>query len=145
MTCHPEHGGKSLRQEEGGMRAAASILGLVIVLAIVWLVFKAQFTHGPSGGAPPAQVIDVVRVKADLVAMGQAERLYLASHGTYASLEQLQQEGAISFSGAGRPGYNYTVEFNDGQHFKIIAAPSGPAQAGWPTLWIDESMQVTQQ
>ena len=56
------------------MRAAASVLGLVIVPAIVWLVFKAQFTHGPSGG-PPAQMIDVVGVKADLVAMGQAERL----------------------------------------------------------------------
>jgi hypothetical protein len=82
---------------------------------------------------------------ADLVGTGQAERLYLASHGSYASLEQLQQEGAISFSGASRPRYNYTVEVDDGQHFKIIAAPSGPAPVGWPTLWIDENMGVKQQ
>jgi hypothetical protein len=126
------------------MKAAASVLGLVIVLAIVWIVFKAQFTRGPAGGIPPKQVIDVVGVKTDLLAIGQAERLYLASHGSYASLEQLQQDGAISFSG-NRRGYNYTAEVNDGQHFKITAAPSGPANQGWPTLSIDENMEVTQQ
>jgi hypothetical protein len=127
------------------MRAAASILGLVIVLVIVWLVVKTQFTQGPTGGAPPKQVIDVVGVKADLLAIGEAERLYLASHGTYASLDQLQQDGAISFSTGARRGYNYTVEVNDGQHFKITAAPSSPAKQGWPTLSIDENMEVTQQ
>jgi hypothetical protein len=122
-----------------------SVLGLVIVLAIVWMVIKTQFTQGPSGGAPPKQVIDVVGVKTDLMAIGQAERLYLASHGSYASLEQLQQDGAINFSGTDRRGYNFTAEVNDGQHFKITAAPSGRAQEGWPTLWIDENMEVTQQ
>ena len=127
------------------MKAAASVLGLVIVLAIVWIIVKTQFTRGPTGGAPPKQVIDVQGVKTDLLAIGQAERLYLASHGSYASLDQLQQDGAISFSGADRRGYNYTAEVNDGQHFKITAAPSGPAQEGWPTLWIDEKMEVTQQ
>lgn len=127
------------------MKAAASILGLVIVLAIVWMVIRTQFTQGPTGGAPPKQVIDVVGVKGDLLAIGQAERLYLASHGSYASLEQLQQDGAISFSGTSRRGYNYTAEVNDGQHFKITAAPSGPANEGWPTLSIDENMQVTQE
>ena len=127
------------------MRAAASVLGLVIVMAIVYLVYKAQITRGPGGAAPPQQMIDVVGVKTELAAMGQAERLYLASHGSYASLDQLRQEGAINFSGAGRRGYNYTIELDDGQHFKITAAPSGPAQAGWPTLWIDENMEVKQQ
>jgi hypothetical protein len=126
------------------MRAAASVLGLVIVLAIVWLVVRMQLTKGPTGGAPPMQKIAVVGVKADLVAIAEAERLYLASHGSYAGLDQLQQDGAISFSGASRRGYNYTAEFNDGQHFKITAAPSGPAQEGWPTLSVDESMEVTQ-
>jgi hypothetical protein len=127
------------------MRAAASVLALVIVLAIIWLVIRSQFSQAPTSGAPPKQVIVVVGVKTDLMAMGQAERLYLASHGSYASLDQLQQEGAISFSGANRRGYNYTVEVNDGQHFKITAAPSGPANEGWPTLSIDENMQVTQE
>ena len=126
-----------------GMKAAASVLGLVIVLAIVWMLVKTQFTQGPTGGAPPKQVIDVVGVKTDLLAIAQAERLYLASHGSYASIDQLQQDGALSFSGANRRGYNYIAEVNDGQHFKITAAPSDPAKIGWPTLSIDENMEVT--
>jgi hypothetical protein len=127
------------------MKAIASVLGLLIVLAIVWMVFKTQFTRGPAGGAPPKQVIDVVGAKADLVVIGQAERLYLASHGAYASLEELQQEGSLNFSGTDRHGYNYAAEVDDGQHFKITASPASPAEQGWPTLSIDESMEVTQQ
>jgi hypothetical protein len=126
------------------MKAAASVLGLVIVLAIVWMVIKTQFTQGPTGGAPPKQVIDVVGVKTDLLAIAQAERIYLASHGSYASIDQLQQDGALSFSAANHRGYNYIAEVDDGQHFKITAAPSDPAKIGWPTLSIDENMEVTQ-
>jgi hypothetical protein len=127
------------------MRAAASVLGLVIVLAIGWFIIKTQSTQGPTGGAPPKQVIDVIGVKGDLLAIGQAERIYLASHGSYASLDQLQQDGAISFSGSNGRGYNYTAEIDDGQHFRITAVPSIPAEHGWPTMSIDENMQVTQQ
>jgi len=127
------------------MRAVGSILGLVIVLAVVWLLVKTQFTQGPMGGVPPKQMIDVVGVKTDLVAIAQAERAYLASHGSYASIDQLEQDGAINFSGAGRRGYNYTADVSDGQHFRITAAPSDPAKTGWPTLWVDENMEVTQQ
>ena len=126
------------------MKTAASLLGLVIVLAIGWFIIKAQFEQGPASAGPPKQVIDVVGVKTDLVAIGQAERLYLAGHGSYASLDQLQQDGAISFSGANRRGYNYSAEVDDGQHFKITAAPANPAAEGWPTLSIDENMEVTQ-
>ena len=126
------------------MRAAGTILGLVIVVAIIWFVVKSQYTQGPTGGQPPKEVIDVVGVKSDLLAIAQAERMYLASHGAYASVDELQQDGSITFSGANRRGYNYTAELEDGQHFKITATPSDPAKAGWPTLTIDETMQVTQ-
>ena len=127
------------------MKAAGSILGLVIVVAIIWFVVKSQFTQGPTGGQPPKETIDVVGVKTDLLAIAQAERMYLASHGSYASMDQLQQEGSLAFSGASRRGYNYTADVDDGQHFKITGTPSDPAKAGWPTLSIDETMQVTQQ
>ncbi len=133
------------RHLEAGMKAAASVLGLVLAVAIVWLVIRVQFKQGPAGESPPKQVIDVVGVKTDLLAIGQAERLYLASHGSYADLDQLRQDGELIFSGANRRGYNYTAEVNDGQHFKITALPSDPAAQGWPTLSIDESMEVTQQ
>ena len=127
------------------MRAVGSVLGLVIVLAIIWFVMKSQFSSGPTGGQPPKEVIDVVGVKSDLLAIAQAERMNLASHGSYASVDELQQDGSITFSGANRRGYNYSADVDDGQHFKITAAPSDPAKAGWPTLSIDETMQVTQQ
>ena len=127
------------------MKAAGGIVGLVIVLAIGWFVMKSQFTQGPTGGAPPKQTIDVAGVKSDLLAIAQAERMYLASHGSYATLDQLQQEGSLTFSGANRRGYNYVADVDDGQHFKISATPSDPAKEGWPTLSIDDLMQVSQQ
>jgi hypothetical protein len=127
------------------MKVAGSLLSLVIVAAVVWFAIKPQLTHGPAGGAPPKQLIDVVGVKMDLAVIGKAERLYLAVHGSYATLEELEQEGAIAFSGTDRRGYDYTAEVNDGQHFKITAAPSAPEKQGWPTLWIDETMEEAQQ
>jgi hypothetical protein len=128
------------------MRAAGSILGLVIVVAIIWFVVKSQFPQqGTTGVRPPVETIDVVGVKSDLLALAQAERLYLASHGSYASVEELQREGSLAFSGTNRRGYNYSADVDDGQHFKITATPGDPAKAAWPTLSIDETMQVTQQ
>lgn len=127
------------------MKSAASLLGLVIVVAIIWFIVKSQFTQGPAGTQPPAQTIDVVGVKSDLLAIGQAERIYLASHGSYGSIDELQQDGSITFSGANRRGYTYSAELDDGQHFKVTATPSDPAKSNWPTLSIDEAMQVAQQ
>jgi len=129
----------------GAMKAVGSILALVIVLAIIWFVIKSQFASGPAGGQPPKEVIDVVGVKSDLLAIAQAERIYMASHGAYASVDELQQDGAITFSGANRRGYSYTAEVDGGEHFKITAAPSDPAKIHWPTLSIDETMEVAQQ
>ncbi len=127
------------------MKAGGAILGLVIVVAIIWFVMKSQYSQGPAGAQPPAETIDVVGVKSDLLAIAQAERMYLASHGSYVSVDELQQDGSITFSGANRRGYSYTAEVDDGQHFKITARPSDPAKASWPSLSIDETMQVTQE
>ena len=126
------------------MKRGGGLLGLVIALGIGYFIFKAQYTTGPTGGAPPKEVIDVVGVRSDLLSIAQAERLYMASNGTYASVEKLQQDGAITFSGANRRGYEYTAEVEGGQHFRITATPVDPAKAAWPTLSIDENMQVSQ-
>ena len=126
------------------MKAAGSIVGLVIAVAIIWFIMKSQFSQGPAGGQPPAETIDVVGVKSDLLNIAQAEKMYMASHGSYVSVDQLQQDGSITFSGANRRGYSYAAETDDGQHFRITARPSDPAKANWPTLSIDETMQVTQ-
>ena len=127
------------------MKSAGALLGVLIAVAIGYFVYKAEFTHGPEGGAPPQEQIDAAGVTSDLVSIGQAERLYLATHGAYATLDQLQQDGDITFSGVNRRGYNYTAEMDDGQHFKVTAAPADTTKSGWPTFSVDESMQVTRQ
>ena len=127
------------------MKKAAGLLGVVLALGVGYYIFKAQYSEGPTGGAPPKEVIDVVGVKNDLLAIGQAERMYLASHGSYASVEQLQQDGTLQFSGTNRRGYNYAAEVSGGEHFRIIASPADPAKQDWPTLTIDDTMQVVQQ
>jgi hypothetical protein len=127
------------------MKKAGGLLGVVIALAIGYFIFKSQMSQGPMGGAPPREVIDTAGVQQDLLAIGQAERMYLASHGSYASLDQLQQDGALTFSGANRRGYNYTAEISDGQHFRVTASPSDPAKKDWPTLSIDDTMQISKQ
>ena len=127
------------------MRVAGSLLGLAIVLVIGWFIIKTHFAQGPEAGTPPKEIIELVGVKSDLLAIAQAERVCLATNGTYASLEQLEQEGAISFPVVNRRGYNYSAEINDGQHFKIAAIPSQGTTQGWPTLSIDENMEVRQE
>jgi hypothetical protein len=127
------------------MRVVGSLLALLVVLAIGYFIFKAQFAQGPQHGAPPVEQIDVIGVTADLEAVAQAERMYLASHGAYATVDQLQQEGSITFSPNNRRGYNYTADLDDGQHFKVTARPVDPSKQGWPTLTIDETMQVSRQ
>ncbi len=127
------------------MRVVGGIVGLVVVLGIGMFIYKAQFTQGPTGGAPPTETIDVAGVKNELIALAQAERLYLASHGSYASLEELQQEGSTTVSDGARRGYGFSASIDDGRHFKITATPSDPAKQSWPTLAIDDTMQISRQ
>jgi hypothetical protein len=126
------------------MKKVGGLLAIVIALGAGYFIFQAQMTQGPAGAAPPQQTIDVAGVKNDLLAIAQAERMYMASHGSYASVDQLQQDGAIQFSGTNRRGYNYTAEIT-GEHFRIVATPADPAKEGWPTLTVDDTMQITQQ
>jgi hypothetical protein len=129
---------------EGRMKVVGSLLALLTVLAIGYFIFKAQFTKGPQQGAPPMEQIDVVGVTTDLQAIAQAERMYLATHGAYATVDQLQQDGSITFS-SNRRGYTYVADLDDGQHFKVTARPVDPSKQSWPTLAIDETMQVSRQ
>jgi hypothetical protein len=125
------------------MKAAASVLGLVMALAIGYFVYKAELAPGPQGGTPALEQPDIARVTADLVSIGQAERLYQANHGSYAGLDQLQQEGSITFGGS-RHGYNYSVDVQGAEHFKVVAAPAA-VKAGWPTFSMDETLQVSRE
>ena len=125
------------------MRTAGMLLALVMALAIGYFVYKAQLT-GTAVNTTPRQQIDVVGVKNDLISIAQSERLYLAANGSYATLDQLQQDGSLSFPGTKRRGYNFVAEVQDAEHFKITATPVDPSKPGRPKLSIDETMQITQ-
>ena len=124
------------------MRAAAGLLGLVLVVAIVYFVYTNQF-GGNKGELPPKQRIDIAAVRSDLLSLAQAERRYIATTGTCATLEQLRQEGGVQFQGSGRRGYEYVIEPEAGLHFRITAKPADPTRTDWPTLTIDDNLQIS--
>ena len=93
--------------------------------------------------APPQQQVDVVGIRAELLAIGKAEGNYLVTHSTYATLEQLQQDSLLT-GGADRRGYVFSVAVNGSEGFTVTAAPSDADKKGWPTLAMDQTMQVTE-
>ena len=127
------------------MRSGAALLGLVIALGIGYYMVRPSLEPNPGEKVSPIQQADLTGVKSDLLSIAQAERLYLTSHDTYGTLEELQQDGSLNFSGRERRGYNYSAEIDGASHFRIIAAPVDPAKAEGPTLSIDDTMTITQQ
>jgi hypothetical protein len=115
-------------------------LGLVITLAIGMYIYSLQVKaiDPASSSAMATDAPLIAGVKNDLIAIGSAERGYLASQGRYASLEELISGNYITI-GNGRPPYVYDVEVSAG-NFRATATRAtkgSPAQ-----LWISDSMQV---
>ena len=110
---------------------ALTMLGFALTLACT------------SQPGPPQQQIDVVGIRAELLAIGKAEGNYLVTHSTYATLEQLQQDSLLT-GGADRRGYVFSVAVNGSEGFTVTATPSDADKKGWPTLAMDQTMQVTE-
>jgi len=132
------------------MRSIGGFVALLVMLVIGLLVYKASFTPGPNGELSPVETLlqtyELAGVKNDLAALAQAERVYLTSHEEYADLDDLREEGSTTMLPHGdRRGYQYSIEIDTDQHFKITATPSDPNTKGWPTLAIDETMEISQQ
>ncbi|MEW5976640.1 MAG: hypothetical protein AB1898_12630 [Acidobacteriota bacterium] len=126
------------------MGKGAALLGLILALAIGYYYYAPQIGQGPGEAGSLLERVDVTGVKSDLLAMAQAERLYLATHGTYGTLDELQRDGALTLESIDRRGYRYTAQIDGANGFKITAQPSDPTKAGWPSLVIDETMAITQ-
>lgn len=121
-----------------------SVPGLLVVAVIVLLSYRLYFSKmmtdtGSNGG--PAQVIDVVGVKNDLIAIGQAERMYQAEHGSYASMGDLVSSGALTMRKEGRDGYAYDVETSAGG-FRVKARCPSEKFPGCANYAIDQTMEV---
>jgi len=123
------------------MKAVMGIVGIFIVLAIGYQLYTSSLD--PESGSSPKQQMDLAGIKIDMLSLAQAERLYFASNGVYATLNQLQQSGNIHFQGSNRHGYSLNIEIDGIQHFRITAKPIDSARADWPAFSIDETLQIS--
>jgi hypothetical protein len=114
----------------------ALIISLAIAFGIYYLYFRQVQTTG--GGNNPTQAITTTGVKNDLNAIAQAERMYFSQNGSYATLDQLIESGALTTSKREREGYTYSVEVS-ASGFIVTARSSRP---GSPAFTIDQSMQI---
>jgi hypothetical protein len=119
-----------------------SMVGILVVVVISLLVYKYYFGKAQSDGAgTPAQTINIVGVKNDLIAIAQAERAYQAEHGTYAGLDDLTSNGAVTFEKRGRQGYTYEIQ-NPAGGFRVVAHCPAATNPGCADYFIDQSMEV---
>jgi hypothetical protein len=119
---------------------AFGLLGVVIALCAGLYLYQRSIQEIPEGS--PQQQIDTVAIRQRLLTIAQTERHYQASHGNYATLEQLAAEELLP-GGTEQRGYTYSAEIS-GSSFTITATPTAEEKADWPTLMIDETMQVTE-
>lgn len=123
------------------MRSAASMISILVVAVIGLLVYKFYFTQSQSTGTvTPAQTINVVGVKNDLLAIAQAERAYQAEHNSIASLDELVSSGEMAIKKSGRDGYTYDID-SAGEGFRVIARCSA-AVTGCTNYSVDQTMEV---
>jgi hypothetical protein len=119
-----------------------SLLGLLVIALLAGLVYKYYFSSLQSAGTgTPAQTIDIVGVKNDLLGIAQAERANLAEHGSYASLDDLISSGELTMKRSSRDGYTYTVETGD-QSFRAVAHCPTATFPGCSNYAVDQSMEV---
>ena len=118
------------------------LMSVVLVLCAGFVVYQRSLTNLPGEGSPQEQ-IDTTAIRQRLLAIGQTERQYAASHGSYATLEQLSSDSLLP-GGAEQRGYRFSAEVNGSAGFTITATPTVEDKKDWPTLEITESMQVTE-
>jgi hypothetical protein len=125
------------------MRALA---GVLVAAALLFGIYHFYLKKMPvtDEGTAPTQAISLTGVRADLLQIAQAERLYVTTNGHCTSLDELLSSNSLSMSRTQRDGYSYSVECS-GASFTATARHA-PAPAGspvrYPNLAIDASMQV---
>lgn len=117
------------------------LVSLIVVLCVGFFIYQRSAASLPDGESATAQ-IDTTAIRQRLLTIGQTERQYQASHGKYATLEQLSEDNLLP-GGTEERGYRFTAEVS-ASGFTITATPTDENKTGWPTLAISESMQVTE-
>jgi len=120
---------------------AFGLIAVVIALGVGLYIYRRSIDAMPGGS--PQQQVDTVAIRQRLLTIAQAERQYQAGNGKYGTLEQLASDGLLP-GGTAERGYTYSADVG-GAGFTITAVPTAANKTGWPTLSINESMQVTEQ
>jgi hypothetical protein len=117
------------------------ILGLLAVGAAIaagcWFYMSNKKTVAAQRAESAADV------RRDLRAFARAERAYKASHGTYASLDELYSSGALKEERPARDGYTYSSG-SSSTGFSIIARCQAQPSNNCPSFEIDQSMELQQ-
>jgi hypothetical protein len=125
------------------MRAALGFVSLLIALGMGYYIYSTQI-QGVTNNKPLKQQTDLLSVRRDLLSLGQAERLYMAANGSYATIDQLQHFKMMNaFPDGTGLGYEYSAEVDGATHFYITATPLDSSRVDLPTLSIDETMRIT--
>src|ERR1700693_1286779 len=120
---------------------------LVLLLVFSALLLGAYYFYlkklpTTDNGTAATQAISLTGVRSDLLQIAQAERAYVASNGSCASLPDLISSNMLAMTRTERDGYSYSVECSSTE-FNAIARHA-PAPAGSPTssphLAIDQNM-----
>ena len=118
------------------------LVGLLIVLGCGFYIYQRSATSS-LGDTSPEEQVDTIAIRQRLITIAQAEKQYMATHGKYATLEQLSDESLLP-GGTEQRGYTFTAVVNGGTGFTITATPTDDDKEGWPTVEITESMKVTE-
>jgi hypothetical protein len=125
------------------MRSIVSLASILVVALIAALIYKFYFTQGQQAGAiaHPQQTFDVIGVKSDLMAIGQAERIYQTDHNSYGSLDELVSSGAMTLPKTGRDGYTYEAEAST-DTFRVLARCPAATAPGCTNYAIDQTLEI---
>lgn len=118
------------------------LVGLLVVLGCGFYIYQRSVTS-TLGDTSPQEQIDTVAIQQQLLRIGQTEKQYMATHGSYATLEQLSRDNLLP-GGTEQRGFTFSAEVNGGIGFTITATPTDDDKEDWPTLEITESMKVTE-
>lgn len=125
-------------------------VGLVAVLAVGMYIYskELQSTSGAVGGNNPKAAVNITGVRADLIAIAQAERGYFATEGKYTSLDELISSHSITINRQ-RPPYTYEVETGSGGFrvvaTRVVAPGSSDDGSGLPAqVSVDENMEFNE-
>jgi hypothetical protein len=133
------------------MRSVVSLLVVALIALGGYSYYLKSASPAAGAGQTVTQAISTTGVQMDLNAIAQAERLYFAQNGSYASLDQLVASGAMNISAGGRDGYTYSIETSPTGFVVTATHPDipagvieGSAAIHYPTLTVDQNMQIRQ-